>query len=121
MPQFLLLLRDDPNDFRELSPADMQRIIERYQAWSESMAASGRVVASNKLADEGGKLLRGSGGRLVVKDGPFAETKEVVSGYWVVRARDYAEALELVKSHPHLATNGSIEVREIDFFGQPED
>lgn len=120
MPNYLLLLRDDPDDFRELSPDEMQRIIERYQAWSAKMTASGRVVASHKLADEGGKLLRGSQGRLIVKDGPFAETKEIVSGYWVVRARDYAEALELVREHPHLATNGSIEVREIDRLGEPE-
>lgn len=120
MPHYLLLLRDDPADFRELSPADMQRIIETYTAWSEKMTASGRVVGSNKLADEGGKVLRGSKGRLLVKDGPFAETKEIVSGYWVVRARDYAEALELVKDHPHLATRGSIEVREVDLLGQPE-
>jgi len=120
MPHFMLILRDDPDDFRALSPAEMQRVIERYQAWSERMLAARRVVASNKLADEGGKLLRGVKGRLVVKDGPFAETKEIVSGYWILRARDYAEALALVQDHPHLDSHGSIEVREVDLLGEPE-
>ena len=120
MPHYMLILRDDPNDFRELSPGEMQRIIETYQSWSEKMQAAKRVVASNKLADEGGKLVRGERGRILVKDGPFAETKEIVSGYWILRAKDYAEALELVRDHPHLATNGSIEVREVDLMGAAE-
>lgn len=120
MPHYMLILRDDPADFRELSPDEMQRIIETYRAWSEKMKAARRVVASNKLADEGGKLVRGERGRILVKDGPFAETKEIVSGYWILRAKDYAEALELVKDHPHLASSGSIEVREVDLLGAPE-
>mgnify|MGYP001620133108 CR=1 FL=1 len=120
MPHYMLILRDDPDDFRALSPEEMQRVIERYRAWSARLLAAGKVVGSNKLADEGGKLVRGERGRILVKDGPFAETKEIVSGYWILRAKDYAEALELVRDHPHLASSGSIEVREVDLLGAPE-
>lgn len=120
MPHSLRILRDDPDDFRELSPEEMQRVIERYRAWSERLTAAGKVIGSNKLADEGGKLLRGAKGRLVVKDGPFAEIKEIVSGYWIRRAKDYAGVLELVRDHPHLASHGSIKVREVDLLARPE-
>jgi hypothetical protein len=120
MPQFMLVLRDLPKDFQGLGPEEMQRIIEKYVAWSARMQSQGRLVGSNKLADQDGRVLRRERDRLTVKDGPFVETKEVVSGYYVIRARDYDEAVELCRDHPHLEFSGPIELRQVDLMGGPE-
>ena len=121
MPHYMLVLRDRPEDFCDLAPEEMQRIIEKYRAWSMKMQAANRLVGGNKLADEGGRVLRRVEGRLAIKDGPFVETKEVVSGYFVIRAKSYDEAVELCRDHPHLSFNGPIELREVDLLGKPED
>ena len=52
-------------------------------------------------------------------DGPYSETKEVVGGYFVVRAETYEEAAGLCSDSPHLVY-GRIEIRQIDFMGEPE-
>lgn len=114
MPQYLLLLHDDMAALQKISPAEMQRVIEHYQAWSEAMAAKGHLRGGEKLRDEGGKHLTQAGGRLVVRDGPFAEAKEVVGGYFLIEAKDYAEAAALSTDCPHLALGGRIELREIE-------
>lgn len=123
MPQFMLLLHENPADFQELSPEDMQRIIERYTAWSERLAADGTLVSGIKLRDEGGRHLRaaarrpgaGNGGTpdVRVTDGPYVESKEVVGGLYVVRAPDYDAAVAIARDCPHMA-NGWIELREIE-------
>jgi len=114
MPQFIVLVRDVPGQFDNLSPEEMQRLIQRYHAWGTALAAEGRVVLSHKLRDGEGKVVRGAhGGGMSVTDGPFAEGKEIVGGFWVIRADDLEHAVETISTHPHLA-NGSLEVREIE-------
>lgn len=113
MPNYMLLLYSGPNDFDDVSPAEMQRIIERYRAWSESLRASGHYLASDKLKDGEGRVLRRSNGKTRVLDGPFSETKEVVGGYYAVKAEGYEDAVRLCEDCPHLDF-GLIEVREID-------
>ena len=71
------------------------------------------VRASEKLGEEGGKLLGLQKGRLNVVDGPYGETKEVVGGYFVFRAADYDEAIELTRDCPFL-DDGRIELRQTD-------
>ena len=53
------------------------------------------------------------GENIIVTDGPYSETKELVGGYYVIEAADYAEAIEIAKTSPHLRFGGRIEVREI--------
>ena len=71
---------------------------------------------SDKLAEEGGKLVSRSGGQVSVTDGPYSEAKEVVGGYFTIRAADYDEALALVKECPFLET-GTIALRQTDPMG----
>lgn len=114
MPQFVILVRDTPGQFDHFSPDEMQRLIGRYVAWSQELAAQGRIVLSQKLRDGEGKVVRGAGGGgMSVTDGPFAEGKEVVGGFWIIEADDLDDALAAVADHPHLE-NGSIEIREIE-------
>ena len=116
MAKFLLLLRDYAADFKTLSPAEMQRIIGEYRGWAEGLRARNQLHGSNKLRDDGGKTVERNGTSVTVKDGPYSETKEVIGGYFLIEAEDYAAAVEIARTCPHvrLAPNGSIEVRQID-------
>lgn len=119
MPQFMLILHEKPGDFASMSPEIIQKIIEKYGAWGMKMAQEGRMVGGHKLTEEGGKKLDRKGGSVAVTDGPYAEAKEVLGGIYILKAKDYAEAVELAKTCPHMEY-GRIEVRELDFMGQPE-
>ena len=121
MAKFMLILRDDPKGYADYSPEQFQRLIEKYRAWSQRLAAEGRVDLGRKLKDEGGRLMRKKDGKLSVKDGPFNETKEFVGGVYVMKADGYARVIELLRDHPHYSIGGTIEVRQIDFGGGPED
>ena len=112
MPQFVLMLRDSGSFPEDISAEEIQQIIERYRVWSERVGAKGQ-----KLADGEGRIVRkGNGptsGRLTITDGPYAESKEVIGGYFVVDAPSYDHAARLVEDCPHLDF-GSIEIRQIE-------
>ncbi len=113
MAQFMMLLHSEPPTEGAYSPEEIQAVVQKYQKWSETMGAAGKLAGGNKLANDAGKVLRGTDNVSVV-DGPFAETKEVIGGYFILEAADYAEAAQLSKSCPHLAFGGTIELRQID-------
>ena len=115
MAKFMLLLRDNPRDFTALSPDEMQAIIGKYRAWSQGLRESGKLVASDKLRDDPGKVLNHAGTQVTVKDGPYAESNELIGGYFVIEAADYADACEIAKGCPHVrpGATGTIEVRQI--------
>lgn len=117
MSVFMLLLHDAPTDFADVSPEEMQGIVAEYVAWREGLERDGRLVGSNKLADEGGRELSTVDGELRIVDGPYAEAKEVVGGYFLIEADDYDHAVELSKECPHLAHGRRIELRRVDELG----
>lgn len=114
MPKFMMVLVDHMPSLAAMSPDEMQRIIARYQAWSAQVAQAGKLAGGEKLKDEGGRHLTAAQGKLVVRDGPFAEAKEVIGGYFLIEAADYDEAVRLSSDCPHLELGGRIELREID-------
>lgn len=114
MSQFLLLLHESQTDFADVSPEEIQAIIEEYRAWTQKMMEENRIIHNNKLKDEPGKVLRPDGDSIIVTDGPYSETKEMVGGYYIIYAADYAAAIEIAKTCPHVRYGGRIEVREID-------
>jgi hypothetical protein len=120
MTQYMLVLRDDPASLKNLSPEQWQGLLEKYNAWTGRMAQEGRLVAGHKLTDEGGRTLKLEKGKVVVKDGPFGETKEIVGGYFILKANDYDHVVRLCQDHPQFAINGVVEIREVDFMGAPE-
>jgi hypothetical protein len=116
MPDYMLILRDDTTkDFSAIGPEQFAGILAEYRAWSARVAASGNLRFGHKLKDGQGRVLAPdpSGARVLAKDGPYVETKEVVGGFYVVAARDHDHAAELCAGHPHFRF-GSIEIREID-------
>ena len=116
MTQYMLLLHESPGGFTSLSPEEMQRVIEKYNAWSATLASQGKLAGGDKLRDEGGRHVRRdrkSGGRVSVVDGPYTESKEIVGGYFKIEAADYDEAVRVARECPHMDF-GWIEIREIE-------
>lgn len=118
MPNYMLLLHEQPSDFSQLSPEDIEAVIAEYVAWSNKLAAEGKIRGGEKLRDEGGKHLTGFGDDFRVTDGPFIEAKEVIGGYFAIEADDYDEAVRLSSDCPHLKYGGRIELREIQPTGE---
>ena len=114
MSQFILLLHENPQSFAELSPQEIQTVVGEYSAWREQVAGEGRLAGGNKLRDEGGRWLTGGNGDIRVVDGPYSEAKEVIGGYFLIKAGDYDEAVEVSRGCPHLRYGGRIELREVD-------
>jgi hypothetical protein len=113
MPNFVLLLRDagryDPN----MSPDEMQAIVQRYVAWRAKVQQNGSTIMGHKLRDKQGRVLSAIGSGMKVTDGPYAEAQEVMGGLFVIEAASYDEVVELSKDCPHLDF-GSIEIREVE-------
>jgi hypothetical protein len=118
MSQFVLLLWNQttgqPPDF---SAAEMQALVKEYGEWTERMRREGRLVATQRLSDifrDPGRRLSGTGDEFRLIDRALPETKEVVSGFYQIKARDYDEAVEIARTCPHLKGQGArIELREV--------
>lgn len=109
MPQYMLLLYDDPSQWQKISPEEMQKAIEKYMAWTKKPF----TVDSKRLAVDPGRVIRSEGGRPRAIDGPYSETKEVLGGFYTIEASSYDEAVQRALGHPHLEYGGSIEVRQL--------
>ncbi|WP_159945052.1 MULTISPECIES: YciI family protein [unclassified Nocardiopsis] len=115
MPRFLTMIRVDERSFSalEADPGFEERMGALFREINE---AGVMVETAGLVPTSEGTRVTWSGGRLSYTDGPFTETKEVVGGYAILRARDRAEALEwtgrFLSAHPEHWTVGA-EVREI--------
>ena len=115
MPKFMLILRGDVTaDYSQYTPEDFAQILGEYAEWGNRMASENRLLGGDKLTDQGGVVIQASGGKGgEVQDGPYVESKEVVGGYYVLEADDYAHAAKLCEGHPNFRF-GSIEIRQVD-------
>jgi hypothetical protein len=107
MAKYMLLLYDDPSVWRNMSPEDMQKAVEKYMAWSKKPY----YLEGRRLADDVGRVVRSKDGKTKASDGPYSETKEVLGGFYLIEAADYDEAVKRSLDHPHLEYGGTIEVR----------
>ena len=114
MDGFMLLLHDSTTGFEDISPEDIQNIIAEYVAWRDEIESQGRLIGGEKLADEWGRNLTMDGDGIRVTDGPFAEAKEMLGGYFAIKAAHYDEAVKIARTCPHLKYGGRIELRKID-------
>jgi hypothetical protein len=112
MAQFLFLILDA--DLDEKAAAQGGSGIQEMSRYAADLRKAGKLKDAAPLlpGKQAKTLRRDRKGKLRVLDGPFAETKEVVSGYFVIEAKDRREAVALAKKCPHLAI-GAIEVRQI--------
>ena len=112
MAQFLLLLHADRTPFLNMPADERQKWFAKYMAWGAKAREGGYLLGSNKLVDDGGKILRGP--KVVMTDGPYSETKEHLGGYYMIEAANYDEAVKRTLDHPHLEHGGTIEVRQVE-------
>jgi hypothetical protein len=111
--QYLLLIYGHEDQFDKMSPAEQKKIDQEYMEFSKSIAGSGHMRGGNELDRiSKAKTVRVRQGKRSVLDGPFAETKEQLGGYYLVEAKEVEEALALAARIPS-ARWGSIEVRPI--------
>jgi len=116
MARFLMVARDagDMSAIAgDVSPEEIQAILNKYSAWSEKLAKQGRLQGGDKLADGEGRVLSANGGSVRVTDGPHAASKEVIGGYWILSADSYEDAVKLASDCPHLEF-GTLEIRQIE-------
>jgi hypothetical protein len=88
---------------------EIQAAIDAFYAWYDTLVADGRVKRGHRLAREGKVVSRQR-----IADGPFAEAKELIGGYWIVRAPSLDEAAHLMSRNPTIACGLSFEVRPIE-------
>lgn len=109
-PEHLLLFRG--NDWHKgLSPQEMQAVASKWMAWFKRLTDEGICLAGQPLEREG-RLVSGKNGR-VVSDGPFAESKEAIGGYFLLRVNTMDEAVAIAKECPGLAYGIQVEVRPV--------
>jgi hypothetical protein len=114
MPRYMLLLADNPAAFKDVTPAQMQEVIGKYVAWTAKIKKEGRHLGGEKLSDEGGKRIVKKGAKPVVLDGPYAEAKDVVGGYYIIKAKDYDDAVSVALTCPHVDYGAYLDVRALD-------
>jgi hypothetical protein len=111
--QYLLLIYDKENDWGKLSAAEQDAIMKEYREFSKSMNESGHYRAGSQLHPVSkATTVRVRDGKKLITDGPFADTKEQLGGYYLIEAKDLDEAVGLAARVPS-ARFGSIEVRPL--------
>ena len=111
--QYLCLIYDDEREWQKLPPADTAKIMGEFNAFTDSIKKSGHYVGGNALAPtHTATTVRVRRGKVATTDGPFAETKEQLGGYYLLQARDLNEAIQLAARIPG-ARFGSVEVRPV--------
>jgi hypothetical protein len=111
--QYLCLIYEDEKEWQKLPPAESEKIIGEFSAYTDSVKKSGHYVGGNALQpSHTATTVRVRQGRVATTDGPFAETKEQLGGYYLLKARDLNEAIQLASRIPG-ARLGTVEVRPV--------
>lgn len=121
MPQYMLAVHDDAGEnTMSLPPEEMQKVFEAVDRFNQQVMASGAWVFGGGLeAPDTATVVRAHTGDVLITDGPYAETKEHLGGFWVLEAADLDEALELARQ-ASVACNGAVEVRPFQPEPEPE-
>jgi hypothetical protein len=97
--------------FKGLSPEQMQQVFSQWMAWFNRLKDEGRCTAGNPLEPEG-RIVSSRNGR-IVSDGPFAESKETIGGYFLLNVRTMDEAVAIAQQCPGLPHGIRVEVRPV--------
>lgn len=111
--QYLLLIYDDESKMAQKSPAEMGTFMADYRSFTQSIIASGAFKVGDALQPvDSATSVRVREGESLLTDGPFAETREQLGGYYLVEAPDLDAAIEIASRIPSAET-GTIEVRPV--------
>ncbi|MGZ5300458.1 MAG: YciI family protein [Actinomycetota bacterium] len=110
----MLLIYGDEKAFAGMSPEDTNSVFAEYEKYSAWLVEKGWMRAGDPLADTGqATTIRQTDGKVLSTDGPFAETKEQLGGYYIVDCANLDEAIEAAQRIPTVVKGGSVEVRPI--------
>ncbi|MEP1124102.1 MAG: YciI family protein [Ilumatobacter sp.] len=111
--KYAFLLYDDPTNGAEMGTPEMDLEMQQWFTFTDELTASGKNLGGEALNPvETATTVRVRDGRTVTVDGPFAETKETLGGFYIVEAADLDEAIEWAAKVPNAPT-GSVEIRPI--------
>ena len=118
--KYLCLIYDNESKWASMSDTDAQALMGEYFAFTEGIRKSGHYLAGEALkATPTATTVRVRNGKVSATDGPFAETKEQLGGFYMIEARDLNDAIQVASKIPS-ARSGSIEIRPVEVFEQPE-
>jgi hypothetical protein len=109
MTQYMILIYEQEKQYADMSPAELQQVMEAHVRFAGQAGEQGATILGGNALESSATATSVRGD--VVTDGPFAETKEVLGGYYLIDARDLDHALEVAKLCP--APYGGVEVRPI--------
>src|SRR5689334_21899518 len=107
---YMLIFRSS-DWYKGLSPEEMQQVADHWMAWFKRLTEQGKATAGNPL-EPAGKIVSGKNGR-VVSDGPFAESKETIGGYFLLNVKTLDEAVAIAQQCPGLPYGIRVEVRPV--------
>lgn len=96
--------------YEAMSPEDRAQLLQQWTAWYDDLAAKGKLQHGRPLEPEG-RVISAVGGRII--DGPFAESKEAIGGYFMLTVDSLDEATEIAKQCPSLRFGLTVEVRPV--------
>jgi hypothetical protein len=108
--KFMLIFRGGAVSRHDLSPSELQAHVEKWYRWSDELARQGRGNAGTAL-DNPGATVRGR--ERVVTDGPYAESKDLVTGSLIFEAASLEDAIDVARTCPTYEFGGSVEVRPV--------
>jgi hypothetical protein len=111
--RYMLSLIDEEPNWEDVKPEDIQKDLDAMGKYNDELKEAGVMVDGHGLRERAtGSVVRFSeGGETTVTDGPFAETKEQLMGFWIIEAANLDEALEWTRKAP--LQEGAIEVRPL--------
>ena len=111
--EYLLLIYANEAGIEAMDKAEMSAVMDDFRAFTDAIVKSGNYKGSNRLQPVStATTVRVRGGRTLTTDGPFAETREQLGGYYLVEAQDLDQAIAIAARIPG-AKYGSVEVRPV--------
>ena len=111
--KYMMLIYDTEQSWGEMSESEQQQMLKEYGKFTEDLAAGGHLVAGSQLAPSStATSVRVRDGKRLLTDGPFAETREQLGGYYVVEADNLDEAIGIAERIPS-SRFGTVEVRPL--------
>lgn len=112
--KYLCIAYEEEQQLNQLSESEWQALRQETLNYVDALRQSGRLIVTHALQSATtASMVRVRGGELVVTDGPFAETKEQIGGFFLIEAKDLPEAVQIAAQWPS-ARIGGIEVRPIE-------
>ena len=117
--QYLLLIYQNQAEYGKIDAATSKKMLEEYGAFTQSIIQSGNFKGGDRLQPTTtATTVRVRDGKILTTDGPFAETREQLGGYYLIEAKDLNDAIQVAARIPG-ARHGAVEVRPVMEYQRP--